>query len=253
MKKIFASLFILTFAFANSFAQERAYVISDLDGNPYENHSVHVFDIHGSFEDPLEEAKLHFLITNTTSEDIYLRGQVIEMINTNGELAQFCIGGPSGNCFFPLFTDIYYPVTDGGVMYANSNWGLFDYFINLDPTDKAEYRLRFAQTDGAGNEIAGTEFFITYLYSEDGTMGVNDIRSSSIAQVYPTVAKNFTNVKLNEAAQVSIINLEGKTVKTLSLNKGESQVNLNGLSAGVYWVAFKGISGATTNIRIVVK
>lgn len=250
MKKIFLSTVFTLFAVL-VFAQ-REYKVADLDGNEYENNTTFVFNVHGTFADPLEEAKLHLFISNNTSHDIYIRGQIVEMVNTDGSLAQFCIGGPSGNCFNPLNTDTFYPVTEGGVMYANSNWGMFDYFINLDDTNLAQYTVRFSQTDGTGNEIEGTDFTFTYLYDEDG-MGVNDVQSRSIAEVYPTVAKGFTNVNLKEDANVQILNIEGRVVKNLSLKKGQSQLDLNGLSAGVYWVTFKGVSGVNTNIRVLVK
>jgi hypothetical protein len=84
-------------------------------------------------------------------------------------------------------------------------------------------------------------------------MNVSDMQSVAIAEVYPTVAKGFTNVNLKENAKVQILNAEGRTVKSLSLKSGQSQLNLSGLSAGVYWVTFKGDSGMTTHTRIVVK
>ncbi|MDD3772427.1 MAG: T9SS type A sorting domain-containing protein [Weeksellaceae bacterium] len=250
MKKIILSTFFTLYAIS-SFAQ-REYRVADLEDNPYEDNNTFVFDVHGSFADPAEAAKLHLLISNESSSDIYLRGQIIEMINTNGELAQFCIGGPSGNCFFPLYEGSYYPNQNGGILYANSNWGMFDYFINLDETNLAEYKVRFTQTDGEGNEIEGTDFTFSYLYNKDG-LGVNDIRSQAIAEVYPTVAKGFTNVNLKENANIQILNTEGRIVKVTQLKSGASQLDLTGLSSGVYWVNFKGDSGITHTIRIVVK
>lgn len=251
MKKIFFSAVFTLFA-VSVFAQ-REYRVADLEDHEYENNTTFVFNVHGTFADPIEEAKLHLFITNEASHDIYIRGQVVEMVNTDGTMAQFCIGGPSGNCFFPLNTETFYPVTEGGVMFANSNWGNFDYFINLDDTNLAQYTVRLIQTDGAGNEIEGTDFTFTYLYDEDGEMGVSDVESKSIAQVYPTVVKGFTNVNLKEDANVQILNTEGRIVKMLSMKKGQSQLDMNGLSAGTYWVTFKGVSGVNTNIRVLVK
>lgn len=251
MKKFFLSVFI-SFLAISATAQNPDYKISDLEGNEYENNSVHIFNVHGTFSDPMDEAKLHLFITNTKSNDIFIRAEIVQMVNTDGTLAQFCIGGPSGNCFNPITTGMYYPSAEGGVMYANSNWGLFDYVINLDSTNLSEYKVRFVQTDGAGNEIAGTDFFLTYLYDKDA-MGVQDIQSQAIAEVYPTVVKGFTNVILKESSNVQLMNLEGRVVKTIHLNKGHSQIDLNGMAAGVYWLRFKGASGVTTNIKVLVK
>lgn len=232
-----------------SFAQD--FVITDLDGVPYENNSLITFNVHGTFEDPIDAAKLHLVINNVSASPIKLTGQIVEMINTDGNLAQFCIGGPLGNCFFPLTVGGYYPSEQGSTIEAGSNWGNFDYLINLDPNENVQYKVRFVQIDGSGNEMPETNFFLTYLY--DPSMAVSDVNSISIAEVYPTVAKGFTNVTLKENAAVQILNVEGKVVKSINLKSGNAQLDLSGLSSGVYWVSFKGDSGVTTTKKIVVK
>lgn len=232
-----------------SFAQD--FVITDLDGVPYENNSLITFNVHGTFEDPIDAAKMHLVINNVSEAPIKVTGQIVEMLNTDGTLAQFCIGGPSGNCFFPLTEGAYYPSEQGGVIEPGSNWGNFDYIINLDPNELAQYKVRFVQIDGSGNEMPETNFFLTYLY--DPSMAVSDLNSISIAEVYPTVAKGFTNVTLKENAAVQILNVEGKVVKSINLKTGNTQLDLSGLSSGVYWVSFKGGSGVTTTKKIVVK
>lgn len=232
-----------------SFAQD--FVITDLDGVPYENNSLITFNVHGTFEDPIDAAKMHLVINNVSEAPIKVTGQIVEMLNTDGTLAQFCIGGPSGNCFFPLTQGAYYPSEQGGVIEPGSNWGNFDYLINLDPNELAQYKVRFVQIDGSGNEMPETNFFLTYLY--DPSMAVSDMNSISIAEVYPTVTKGFTNVTLKENAAVQILNVEGKVVKSINMKTGKTQLDLSGLSSGVYLVNFKGDSGVTTTKKIVVK
>ncbi len=251
MKKLILS--VLTIAVSGiSYAQDRDFTITDLDMVAYENNSIQVFNVHGTFEDPIDEAKLHLVINNVGNEVITVTGQVVEMTNTDGSLAQFCIGGPSGNCFFPLNEGAYYPGQSGGTIQPGANWGMFDYLINLDPTNLAEYKLRFVQLDGGGNEIPGSSFFLTYLYDENA-MAVSDVQSISIATVYPTVAKGFTNVTLKENASVKIVNLEGKNIRSFNLKSGNSKIDLSGLASGVYLISFKGDSGMTTTHRVIVK
>lgn len=251
MKKIFLSTLMIWGVCSLSQAQNQNYSVTDLDGVEYENNSVHLFSVHGTFADPIEEAKLHLRVNNKIAEDIYVSGEIVEIINTDGTLAQFCIGGPSGNCFFPLAEGAFYPNSTGGTVPANGNWGNFDYVINLDPTKPVEYKVRFTEFDSAGNEIPNTNFFITYRH--DDAMGVSDVNSIAIAEVYPTVAKGSTTVQLKENANVQIFNLEGKAVKSLKLNSGKSNLDLSGLSSGVYLVQFKGTSGLTHTTKIVVK
>lgn len=251
MKKRIISGFLALFAVVALNAQNQEYRVMDLDMNEYENNSVHVYNVHGTFDNPLDEAKLHLYLTNVGANPIKVSAQIVEMTNTDGSLAQFCIGGPAGNCFNPISEGSFYPNANGGILEAGGNWGLFDYLLNLDPTNLVEYKIRFVQKDDSGNDIPNTDFFISYRY--DANMGVSDVNAIAIAKVYPTVAKGFTTVNLQEKATAQILNVEGKAVKSFKLNSGESQLDLNGLSAGVYWVAFKGESGKSTNIRIVVK
>lgn len=252
MKKTILSALTLTLGLGISLAQNQDYTITDLEMVEYENNSIHVYNVHGTFADPVEEAKLHLVVNNFGNEDIKVAAETVEFTNTDGSLAQFCIGGPAGNCFNPIFEGSFYPNANGGILAAGSNWGMFDYFINLDPTNLAEYKLRFVQMDDSGNEIPDTNFFITYKYDENA-MAVSDVESSAIAQIYPTVASGYTNVSLKENASVQIMNLEGKSVKSLRLNSGESKLDLSGLPSGIYWVQFKGVSGLTTTSKIVIK
>ncbi|MFA7449045.1 MAG: T9SS type A sorting domain-containing protein [Weeksellaceae bacterium] len=253
MKKIIISGFLALFAFANVSAQNQSYKVYDLDGNEYENNKTYGYNIHGTLGDPIEEAHLDLVFENAGSEDIRLYGQVVSFTNTNGANAQFCI---IDACYFPLEEGGLYPGAGGmlapGEILGNPG-GFPNYFINLDGNSPVEYKIRFFQGDvDTGEEIPNTTFNMTYLYDED-YMNVSDMQSVAIAEVYPTVAKGFTNVNLKENAQVQILNAEGRTVKSFSLKSGQSQLNLSGLSAGVYWVTFKGDSGKATHTRIVVK
>lgn len=250
MKKIFIAACLSLFALS-SYAQNQAYLLTDLDGNPYENNSVHTFNIHSELDSIIEAAKLPLVITNEDFEDIFVRAEIMELVNTDGSLGQFCIGGPSGNCWNGIEQGDFYPSTEGGILEAAFSWGMNDYIMNLDPTNNVEYKLRFVQTDGAGNEIPNTNFFITYRYEEE--MGVNDLQSLAFAEIYPTVAKGFTNVNLKENAQVQILSMDGKVVRNTKMNSGTSQLDLSGLKAGVYMVAFKAETGTTHTIKVVVK
>lgn len=249
MKKIFVTAFLGLFTIAVS-AQNQDFEVSDLDGNLYENDGTYTFDVRGTFDDPIDEAKLFMVFHNTSDEPIRIYGQVLEFTNTNGENAQFCI---IDACYFPLVEGGLYP-QNGGILQAdefNGNFGQ-NYFINLDETSPVEYKFRVYQANvETGAEIPDKSFHFNYRYERQ--MGVSDMKSMAIAEVYPTAAKGFTNVNLKENANVQIMNIEGKVVKTTSLNKGQSQLDLSGLAAGAYWVTFKGVSGVNTNIRILVK
>lgn len=251
MKKGIITAFLTLFVFSAAFGQERQFELLDLDLNPYENNKTYVYNVHGEWTHEVDEAKFFFVFHNDSDEDIRVIGQILEMTNTDGMNAQFCI---IDLCYFPLNEGAFYPA-NGGVIEPDGYNGHLgtNYFTNLDPTDMVEYKFRVFQQDvESGEEIPNTSFYVNYLYDEDA-MGVSDVQSPSIAELYPTVATGFTNVNLKENAHVQIYNLQGKVVRTLDLKDGKSQINLSGLAAGVYMVSFKGETGTTTTIRMMVK
>ncbi|MFA7615631.1 MAG: T9SS type A sorting domain-containing protein [Weeksellaceae bacterium] len=249
MKKIIVSAFLCLFMISG-YAQNQDFEVLDLDGNPYVDGQTYVYNVHGTFGDPINEAKLFFVFHNPTAEQIKIYGQVLEFTNTDGSMAQFCI---IDACYFPLVEGGLYPAQGGFLAPGEYNGqNETNYFINLDDFSPVEYKFRIYQANvDTGEEIPNTTFEMNYRY--DASMGVSDVQTLAIAQVYPTVVKGFTNVSLNEDANVQVLNTEGKIVKKLSMKKGQSQLDLNGLSAGVYWVTFKGVSGVNTNIRVLVK
>lgn len=196
-----------------------------------------------------EDAKLKFLTYNDSVNDMFVKVECEGLTNTDGSLMEVCYGA----CYTGIQTFVGYPLDNPIYVAPGGHQGILaDYFSNTDGnSDLVEYNFRFYQTDLEGFEIEGTSFRFTYRY--DGTMSVSDVNSIAIAEVFPTVVKGQTNVTLKENASVQVLNLEGKSVKSLKMNSGNSQLDLSGLSAGVYLIQFKGDSGITTTKKVVVK
>ena len=194
-------------------------------------------------------AKLRFLTYNDSGSDMFVKVECEGLTNTNGSHMELCYG----SCYTGIETFVGYPLDNPIYVAPGGHQGILeDYFSNVDgSSDVVEYNFRFFQTDIDGFEIEGTSHRFTYRYDAN-TAGVSDV-SLAIAEVYPTVATSFTNVSLKENAKVQVINLEGKTVKTVEMKIGTSKLDLSGLAAGVYAVQFKGVSGVTTTKKIVVK
>lgn len=253
MKKIVLTslAFVGFLAFTN--AQNQNYSVKDENNVEYADNSVHQLYEYGidEYGDPKLDAKLNLVLHNEIDQDIYVAGELIEMINTDGTYGQFCIGGMWGNCFNNLELGGLYPMESGALLPGNSSWGSSDYFLNLNPNPGATYKIRFVQKDASGNTVPNSYFTITYVYA--GNMAVADIDRKAVAEVYPTVAKGFTNLDLTENAQVQVVNALGKTVKTASFKAGTHKLDLSGFAAGVYWISFKGESGKTSAVKVVVK
>ncbi|MBA5629678.1 T9SS type A sorting domain-containing protein [Moheibacter lacus] len=196
-----------------------------------------------------EEAKLQFLTYNDGTETIGIQVECTGLTNTDGDSMELCYG----ECYYGIDTFIPYPTLGPVPVQPGQHQPIMaDYFSNTDGnSDLVEYQFRFFQLDSEGFEIPDTSLNFTYRY--DGTMATSDVNSIAIAEVYPTVAKGFTNVDLKENAKVQIVNLQGKVVKSLELNAGQSTLDLSGFAAGVYIIQFKGTSGLTTMKKVVVK
>lgn len=196
-----------------------------------------------------EEAKLKFLTYNDSGNDMFVRVECEGLTNTNGSLMELCYG----SCYTGIETFVGYPLDNPIYVAPGGHQGILaDYFSNTDGNSElVEYNFRFFQTDIDGFEIPDTSFRFTYRY--DGTMSVSDANTIAIAQVYPTVVKGYTSVTLKENASVKVLNLEGKSVRNLNMKSGNSQLDLSGLSAGVYLIQFKGDSGLTTTTKVIVK
>src|SRR5690606_15201845 len=109
------------------------------------------------------------------------------------------------------------------IINPNQHQGIFlDHFWHYgeESDDIIEYEFRFFQMDSEGFEIENTSLTFNYRYDRDA-MSVSEVSSVSIAEVYPTVVKNSTTVELKENANVQIVNLEGKVVKSLTMNSGK--------------------------------
>lgn len=196
-----------------------------------------------------EAAKLKFLTYNDSSEVIGVQVVCEGITNTNGDFMELCYA----ECYYGIDTFVAYPTIGAVPLQPGAHQPFMtDYFSNTDGnSDLVEYNFRFFQVDSDGFEIPDTSLNFNYRY--DGTMSVSDANSIAIAEVYPTVVKNSTTVSLKENASVNIVSMEGKSVKSLNLNSGQSTLDLSGLSAGVYIIQFKGTSGLTTMKKIVVK
>lgn len=231
-------------------AQNQKFTVSNLAGEEYVNNSVHVFNIVGDMSQEItDDIKLYYVVKNIGGETIIAAGEVIEMTNADGELAQFCFGG---DCYYPVFKDYFYP-NNGAHIAPGEVQSMHDYFANFEGgSDLVEYKFRFLQLDANGQEIPNTSFYLTYRYEKN--MGLSDVNSSiSIAEVSPTVAKDFTTVNLKENAQAKILTTTGQLIKTVELKAGKSNLSLAGLAKGVYYLQFNGVSGKTTTSKILVK
>ena len=112
-------------------------------------------------------------------------------------------------------------VTDYDFVYSNSSIGLA-----LARGNSASFALA---NHGFNNRIIDTNVTFT-------TLGVEDF-SLDATSIYPNPSNgNFSIISKTTIDQVSIYTLTGSFVKTVKANENSTQINIEGLSTGVYLI-----------------
>lgn len=252
MKKVFYTAILSLGVLSVSFAQDQVYRVMNSYNTLDTNDDTEIEEGFVFTSNSVEEADgLWFLTYNDSGDPINMQIECTGVSTAGNDASgmQVCYG----LCITNIQVNEYIPGYSV-VIPPGSNQGFTtDHFIHHEETEEViEYEFRFFQLDGDGFDIENTNLNITYIYDKNA-MGVSDVNSISIAQVYPTVVKNSTTVELKENAEVQIVNLEGKLVKTTSLNAGKSNLDMSGIAPGVYWIKFNGVSGTSTMKKVVVK
>ncbi len=252
MKKVFFTAILSIGVLSVSFAQDQVYRVMNSYNTLDTNDDTEIEEGYVFTSNSVEEADgLWFLTYNDSGEPIYMQIECTGVSTAGNDASgmQVCYG----LCITNIQVNEYIPGYSVLIPPGSHQGFTTDHFIHHEETDEViEYEFRFFQLDEDGFDVENSNLNITYIYDKDA-MGVSDVNSISIAKVYPTVVKNSTTVELKENAQVQIVNLEGKLVKTTSLNAGKSTLDMTGIAPGVYWIKFKGVSGTSTMKKVVVK
>jgi ELWxxDGT repeat protein len=93
---------------------------------------------------------------------------------------------------------------------------------------------------------------VDYLQLEtitDGSPSTTSIEGLTFGNIniYPNPFDNKINVEVNDASQIILSDVTGKTIVALTINAGTTSIETSGLSAGVYLVTIKNQYGSTVN------
>ncbi|WP_179005050.1 T9SS type A sorting domain-containing protein [Winogradskyella forsetii] len=187
-----------------------------------------------------------FKVTNTTTQDIYVRIFVDDLVGTDGSDFQLCFAGV---CLNDVALNSGYPSTPyliapGGTNSAGNNlW-------NLNPsttTTPMSWTFRFQAFDSSGFTV-GTPLIVTYSF--DPTLSVGESQLSDI-KVYPTTVVNELNVSANEDLTANFYDLLGRSVKQATILSGDDTIDISDLSAQPYIIRFTNEEGESITKKIV--
>lgn len=239
MKKL---LLIATLLFSYiGFAQ---FTVATSAGTPINDGDVFTFNTTNYPDNSLE-----FVVTNTTNQDMDMVINVESITNTDGSGMEICFG----LCYSGVTPHTSYPTDSPYHLAANSSSEPHGNHILNNATNGSmvlEYVLKFTQVDGSGNQI-GTPVTITYKY--DQTASVNDNTLNNV-KIFPTLVKNkILSIDTNQDLSVSIVDIQGKTVKETTTTVGLNQIDVSTLNSGNYFILLSNNEGKEDFKKIIIK
>lgn len=120
--------------------------------------------------------------------------------------------------------------------------------IGEDPDE-----VDFIVAPGTSNTVAGVgtyDNFMVRASASDTLLGTNTVSvESSKLSVYPNPAKDYVNITNSGSTiveKVTIVDVNGRVVKTVTSNSNDVRINISDLNTGVYFMNINTNEGPTT-------
>lgn len=187
-----------------------------------------------------------FKVTNTSTENIYMRIFVDNLVGTDGSLFQLCFAGV---CLNNVTLNSGYPNTAAMIAPGATNSAGNNFWNQNAPTTTTpmSWSLRFQAFNASGTAI-GTPLNVTYNF--DPSLSINE-SSLATLNVYPTNTKNELNVNSNENLTADFYDLLGKNIKQVNIVSGDNTIDISDLSAQPYIIRFTNEEGNSIIKKIV--
>ena len=144
-------------------------------------------------------------------------------------------------------------VTDGTTPVSQTVTANQYTFTGLTASTNYTVRVRAICDGGVTSDWSATQSFTTLDGGEP--QGIDDVNASYSVNIYPNPAKNTVTISvdgLNGKAQVSVIDMSGRTVMTSTMESDATQLNVSKLAQGTYFVRINGETISTVR-KLVVK
>lgn len=144
-------------------------------------------------------------------------------------------------------------VTDGTTPVSQTVTANQYTFTGLTASTNYTVRVRAICDGGVTSDWSAAQSFTTPNGGEP--QGIDDVNASYSVTIYPNPAKNTVTISvdgLSGKAQVSVIDMSGRTVMTSTMESDATQLNVSKLAQGTYFVRINGESISTVR-KLVVK
>lgn len=141
----------------------------------------------------------------------------------------------------------------GGEQPVTTTVSTNSYTFNGVASTTYSVRVRAICDGGVTSDWSAAQSFTTPNGGEP--QGIDDVNASYSVNIYPNPAKNTVTISvdgLNGKAQVSVIDMSGRTVMTSTMESDATQLNVSKLAQGTYFVRINGETISTVR-KLVVK
>lgn len=245
MKKLISTLFVLIAGF--TFAQD--FTVTNGDNGVITDGEVLSFNTLG------EDAYIHILVQNTSSEDLYFKLKAESRENTDGTNVNFCFGD---QCLFSFNPGVYVPTTiyDALTIVPGGTNDISNKFFNMNPGDGENYPMIFEfglyqyetpdQDQTTGTKVLG----FSYQYSPNASTPNMTLQKLGV-QVNNTLVNNEFTFTTTSVMTMDLFDINGRNIASKNVNEGTNLYNVAGLNAGVYIAKFTDKQGQTASVKIV--
>lgn len=248
MKKI--NLFLFLFITSIASAQ---FTVEDYNGVPILDGDIRGFNsIEPTGEPGANESVLYFWINNpSTTDEIYMKIQLESITNADGSDYQFCFGDL---CIFDVHEGTVYPTSGDPEVIAPGGTNFPDNKFQNDDLGDGTYPMdfvwKFFQVDDNDNEI-GTPLRFTYRF--DPNLSVDELENTLGVTLENTLVFETLNVQSQNNLDFEIFNLNGQMIQTNQIAPGHTNINVENLQEGMYFIKFANSSGQTSTSKFIVK
>lgn len=141
----------------------------------------------------------------------------------------------------------------GGEQPVTTTVSTNSYTFNGVASTTYSVRVRAICDGGVTSDWSAAQSFTTPNGGEP--QGIDDVNASYSVNIYPNPAKNTVTISvdgLSGKAQVSVIDMSGRTVMTSTMESDATQLNVSKLAQGTYFVRINGETISTVR-KLVVK
>ena len=117
------------------------------------------------------------------------------------------------------------------------------------PTNETTYYWRVRANNSAGE----SEWSEVWSFVTTTAINIDELKSESLLYIYPNPITDYFIIDMKQIARVEIYTLQGKKVNAISTEGLKSQINISGLTNGVYFLKLINLQGELIKTEKIIK